>query len=207
MSARALAVLWRRYRRMVRAGPRTELDLDGTAAEQVRRGVLDRPVLRPRRVNRAKLVILADASPSMSAWGPFLDELATSVVISRMQSIRLLYFANVPRRSVFASSALTAATPVQKVLDSCGGGGLMVISDAGAARGYLNRARVTATQKFLAAANRRTRAIVWINPTPESRWGGTTAEAIAVGAGATFLPLDHSSMIRCVDILRGAKGR
>jgi hypothetical protein len=44
---RDLAVLWRRYRRGTRGGPRTELDIDATVAERCRRGLLLRPACRP----------------------------------------------------------------------------------------------------------------------------------------------------------------
>jgi uncharacterized protein with von Willebrand factor type A (vWA) domain len=207
MSARALAVLWRRYRRMVRTGARTELDVEATTGEWIRRGLIDRPILRPRRANTAKLLILADASPSMSAWDPFLETLGTSIALSRLQSARLLFFVNVPRQSLFESPALTGGVSAKKAYERHAGAGLLVISDAGAARGFLNRPRATQTRKFLDEANRLMRAVVWINPMPSSRWQGTTAEAIATESRTAFLPLDYSSMIRAVDILRGAKSR
>jgi uncharacterized protein with von Willebrand factor type A (vWA) domain len=143
----------------------------------------------------------------MSAWGPFLDALTASIALSRLTSARLLFFANVPRRSLFTSPALADGTPAQAIYQKYAGAGLLVISDAGAARGFLNRSRVEQTQRFLADANKRTRAIVWMNPMPKDRWAGTTAQAITAGAGATFLPLDYASLLRGVDILRGAKGR
>lgn len=207
ISARALAVLWRRYRRMVRSGPRTELDLEATTAERIRSGVLDRPVMRRQLANSARLLILADASPSMEAWRPFLDELIMSMTLSKLTSVRLLFFANVPRRSLFTTPALTDAIPAGITYERFAGAGLLVISDAGAARGFLNRSRVTQTRRFLAEANQRTRAIVWINPMPQSRWTGTSAQAVAAWPRAVFLPLDHSSLMRAVDILRGAKAR
>jgi uncharacterized protein with von Willebrand factor type A (vWA) domain len=70
ISPRDMAVLWRRYRRSTRHGPRTEMDLAATLRERCRRGLLCRPVCRPRRSNSARLLILADASPSMDPWRP-----------------------------------------------------------------------------------------------------------------------------------------
>jgi uncharacterized protein len=205
MSPRALAVLWRRYRRMVRTGPRTELDLDATIAEQSRRGIVHVPVMRPARVNTAKLLILADASASMTAWRPFLDALAASVALSRLQAVRLLYFANVPRRVLFESPGLTGGVAAQKVHEQFAGGALLVVSDGGAARGFLNRSRVEHTRRFLAAANHKMRSVVWVNPMPAARWRGTTADAVVNGSRTVFLPLNQVAMIRAVDILRGAR--
>lgn len=205
MSPRALAVLWRRYRRMARTGPRTELDVEATIAEQARRGIVHMPVLRPGRTNTARLLILADASPSMSAWRPFLDTLAASVTLSGLQAVRLLYFANVPRRSLFETPGFAGAVAARKVYEQFAGSALLMVSDCGAARGFLNRSRVAHTRTFLAAANRQMRSVVWINPLPVTRWGGTTTEAVASGGTTVFLPLDHVAMIRAVDILRGAR--
>jgi uncharacterized protein with von Willebrand factor type A (vWA) domain len=205
IAARALAVLWRRYRRMSRAGARTELDVEATIAEWTRRGVIDRPALRARRVNRARLLILADASPSMAPWRPFLDAVAQSVRLSRLQSAEMFYFANVPRRSLFATADLGGATPADKVYSRFAGASLLVFSDAGAARGFLTRMRVAQTHTFLADANRRMQSVVWVNPMPRDRWDKTTAAALAASSGVTFLPLDQTSMIRAVDVLRGIK--
>ena len=205
LPARALAVLWRRYRRMVRSGPRTELDLDATIAERVRRGIIDRPVLRPRRVNNARLLILADASPSMAPWRPFLDALAQSLHLSRVHGAQLWYFVNVPRRSLFATPALTGGRAAKDVFRRYAGAAMLVVGDGGAARGFLNRTRVAQTTSFLADANRRMRSVVWVNPMPTTRWEDTSAAALAAAGGATFLPLDFTSMIRAVDVLRGVK--
>ena len=45
VSQRALIVIWRRFRLARRAGPRVEIDIDATIAEQSRRGLLMEPVL------------------------------------------------------------------------------------------------------------------------------------------------------------------
>jgi uncharacterized protein len=56
---------------------------------------------------------------------------------------------------------------------------VLIFSDAGAARGGANPERIEATQKFLAALRHQVRYIAWLNPMPEVRWDGTSAEAIA----------------------------
>jgi uncharacterized protein with von Willebrand factor type A (vWA) domain len=206
VSSRALAVLWRRYRRMIRRGPLTELDVTATVEARCLQGTITRPVFRAGRVNRAKLLILADVSPSMAPWRPFLDAVARSLALSRLQEARIFYFANVPGRSFFRSPALTGALPSGKVFEAFEGAGLLIIGDAGAVRGYLHRQRVTRTATFLESIRRHVRAVVWVNPMPRSRWKGTSAEAIASCRSATFLPLAVPCLIHAVDILRGVKG-
>jgi uncharacterized protein with von Willebrand factor type A (vWA) domain len=205
LSARTLAVLWRRYRRMTRSGVRTELDLDATIREWTTRGAIDRPVLRARRVNRARLLILVDASPSMAPWRAFLSVLEQSVKLSRLQGAEVWYFANVPRRSLFWSADLAGAVPADRVYRRFTAAGLLVISDAGAARGFFNQGRVTQTLAFLADANRLTRSVVWVNPMPRDRWERSTAGALSARSAVSFLPLDQPSMIRAIDVLRGIK--
>ena len=215
ISARNLAVLWRRFRRSTRsgagAGQRSEIDLPATIRERCRRGLLARPVCRPPRSNCARLMVLADASTSMDPWRPFLATLAASLPLGRLASAELRYFANLPRRKLFADVELTQAEPLDDLLRRNAGAALLIVSDAGSARGYLNHRRARQTIDFLAAAARRFAAIVWLNPMPAARWRATTAERIADAPAADgrprlpMLPLDAASLLRAVDILRGQR--
>ena len=190
MSPRVLAVLWRRYRRMVRSGPRTELDLEATIAERVRRGIIDRPMLRPRRANSARLLILADVSPSMSAWGPFLDALATSLVLSRLQSARLLYFVNVPRQSLFTSPARTEATPRRRSSNGTPARGCSS-SATPAPREDSSTGAGRADAAFLAEAHKRMRRDRLDEPHAATRAGqGRRPRRSRLDAGTAFLPLN-----------------
>jgi hypothetical protein len=204
VSLRDLAVLWRRYRRSTRSGPRTELDLGATVGERCRRGLLLKPVCRPRRRNSARLLILADASPSMDPWRPFLATLADSLHFGRLR-YDVFYFANQPRKQLFASPDLRAPQDRDDVLRRHAGAGLLILSDAGSARGYLNRRRAAQTVDFLAGAITCCPAAVWINPMPRPRWAGTTAARIAADTRVPMLPLDAPHLLRAVDILRGNK--
>ena len=205
LGLRELAVLWRRYRRSTRQGPRRELDLAATIGERCRRGLLPRPVYRPRRGNSARLLVLADASPSMDPWRPLLATLAESLRFGRLASAELRYFSNLPRRQLFADAEHCHPQPLDEVLRRHAGGGLLVVSDAGSARGYLNRRRALQTATFLEAARRFFPAIAWLNPMPRERWAGTTAALVAAGPDAVMLPLDAPHLLRAVDILRGNK--
>ena len=205
VSPREMAMLWRRYRRSTRRGPRTELDLAATLRERCRRGLLCRPVCRPRRSNSARLLILADASPSMDPWRPFLATLATSLPLGRLGSAALHYFGNLPRKQLFAGPGLTEPEALDTVLRRHAGAALLVVSDGGCARGFLNRRRAVQTAAFLAEAATLFPAMVWLNPMPKSRWPGTTAALIVQGQQVPMLPLDAPNLLRAIDILRGNK--
>ncbi|WP_374499096.1 hypothetical protein, partial [Zoogloea sp.] len=202
---RDLTVLWRRYRRGTRGGPRTELDIDATVEERCRRGLLLRPACRPRRSNAARLLILADTSPSMDPWRPFLASLAESLPFGRLARAETGYFSNLPRRQLYARPDLRDPQPLGDVLRRFNGAGLLIVSDAGSARGYLNRRRATQTADLLDELLTHCPAIVWLNPMPRARWAGTTAEHIAANTRMPMLPLDATHLLRAIDILRGNK--
>lgn len=204
ISPRDMAVLWRRYRRSTRHGPRTEMDLAATLRERCRRGLLCHPVCRPRRSNSARLLILADASPSMDPWRPFLATLAASLPLGRLARAELRYFNNQPRRQLYATPDLDEPEDRDTVLRRHAGAALLVVSDAGSARGALNRRRALQTADFLDDARRLFPSTVWLNPMPARRWAGTTAGLIAAGP-VPMLPVDAPHLLRAIDILRGTK--
>jgi uncharacterized protein with von Willebrand factor type A (vWA) domain len=205
ISERALVVLWRRFRSVMRSGPKTELNIEATIAERCRVGILVRAILRAPRVNRARLLVLADASPSMAPWWPFLETVLQSLALSRLEKAEMYYFNNLPGVSLFRRPNLTGAQRTDTILNSASNAGLLIISDGGAATGRSNPQRIRRTVEFLDRAVLVSRSLVWINPLPKRRWEGTTAGALALRGGITFLPLDVPSLIRAVDILRGAK--
>ena len=204
-SSRELAVLWRRFRRSSRRGPRSELDLAATIRERCQRGLLQQPVCRPRRRNSARLLVLADASASMDPWRPFLTTLAESLPFARLASAELRYFSNLPRKQLFATAELENPESRAEILRRHAGAGLLVVSDAGCARGYLNRRRAVQTATFLAEAAPLFPGAVWLNPMPRSRWPGTTAALVAAASAVPMLPLDAANLLRAIDILRGNK--
>ncbi len=205
ISPREMAVLWRRYRRSTRHGPRTELDIAASIHERSRRSVLAQPVCRPRRSNSARLLVLADVSPSMDPWRPFIATLGDSLRFGRLASAELRYFGNLPRKQLYATPDLADGEASDEVLRRHAGAGLLVVSDAGSARGFLNRRRGVQTADFLAEASRYFPAMVWLNPMPRSRWSGTTAALVEAARNITMLPLDASQLQRGIDILRGNK--
>jgi uncharacterized protein with von Willebrand factor type A (vWA) domain len=160
--------------------------------------------MRASRNNRARLVILLDVSPSMAPWQPFLDAVSRSLTHSRLYQPGLFHFRNLPRR-VYRPAAPSGGLLLGDLFPEYRGASMLIVSDAGAARGFLNHRRVRDTQDYLRDAQRRARAVVWVNPMPRQRWAGTTAERLGRSGTATFLPLDITNLIRAVDILRGAR--
>jgi uncharacterized protein with von Willebrand factor type A (vWA) domain len=205
ISRRRLAVVWRRFRKMSPSGARIELDVGACISEQCRVGALQAPILRPDRINLAKLAVLADLSPSMSPWRPFIQAVSDSLAMSGLRAPRLRYFENDPLDNLFGDPLLQHAEVTIDFLRQCQGSALLVVSDAGAARGFFNPARLKRSRRFLEDARQFCSAIVWIVPMPRARWANTTAGGLARSLSATFLPLSEDMLVRAVDILRGTR--
>ena len=97
LTYREVAQAWRRLRRPVRKGPPTELDIEGTIVERSRRGVATPVVLRPRRRNMVRLLLLVDRLGSMAPFHQYCDEVVSQVLHSgRLDEVQVRYFHDVP---------------------------------------------------------------------------------------------------------------
>jgi hypothetical protein len=195
---------WRYLRRMVREGPKTEVNVDETARQIGRQGLLLEPVLEARRANRTELVLLIDRKGSMV---PF-HILASRLVVTAQKGGKLgrtgvFYFHDCPGQYLFSDPALVNGRTMQAALAKfqCDRTVLLVFSDAGAARGGLDYARIEATHLFINQVSQAVRRLAWINPMPESRWAGTSAAEIT--RLVPMFEFTRRGMDAAIDILRG----
>jgi hypothetical protein len=97
LTYREVAQTWRRLRRPVRVGPPTELDVEATIARRCQQGIAASVVLRPRRRNVARLLLLVDRQGSMTAFHRFCEEVCTAIQqAGRLEETVIYYFHNVP---------------------------------------------------------------------------------------------------------------
>lgn len=202
---RSLVIIWRRYRAAMRAGPKVDLDVAATVAEQCRRGYLAEPVLVPARRNQARLVLLIDVSPSMQPWEEFSQTLVESLKQGRLGRDAVYYFHNSPHARLYGSATLSDPFTLEEALQRHESSTLMLVGDAGAARGARNAARAEETAAFWKAVRERWHPAVWMNPMPRARWAGTTAEAVSRLPGLTMLELSEERLVTAVDVLRGLR--
>jgi uncharacterized protein with von Willebrand factor type A (vWA) domain len=198
---RSLIIALRRFRVAQRSGPRVELDIDATVAEQCRRGTLLAPVLLPTRRNLASLVILVDASPSMVTWRHMNALLHEALGNSHLSNTGLYFFDNVPGDELYEMETLSRAIPTARVCENHPNAAVLIVGDAGAARGRFSRERPPHVRSFLRATRKAWHLVAALNPMPRARWQGTTAAQIA-----KLLPmfqLNEDGLIRAVDYLRG----
>ena len=194
---------WRYLRRPVPDGPQDVLDIEVTVDRAARQGFFLAPVYRRRESNQAHLVLLVDQAGSMVPFHRFTRDLVESACWeSTLQQVDVFYFHNVLTASIYHDSHLTELVPLDQVLEQCTSDtSVVLVSDAGAARGYRRLDRVRTTTEFLARLKQRTALLAWLNPMPRERWPSTSAQIIA--HLVPMFPMDPDGLSDAIDVVRG----
>lgn len=205
VTRRTLAYLWRYLRRPVADGPLDVLDLDATIEQVTRQGFFLAPVYRRREVNQAHLILLIDQDGSMTPFHRFtrdLVETAREGSWLQADNVEVYYFHNVPAAYVYQDPYLTNRVLLDHALAHCDSEtSVLIVSDAGAARGYRRRDRIQATTEWLMQIQQRTSLISWLNPMPRERWESTSAAVIS--HLVRMEPLSKDGMGNAIDVVRG----
>ncbi len=203
VTKRQMKQSWRYLRRLVREGVPTELDVEATVAKTVRQGILLEPVLIPPRVNRTDLVLLIDREGSMVPFHALSRQLLeTATRGGRLRQTRVFYFHDYVDEYVYRHPALIDAQHLEKMLADAGErAAILIISDAGAARGSFDKIFVERTQVWIERLQQSAKYLAWLNPMPSDSWQHTTAAEIA-----RILPMfamSRTGMNAAISVLRG----
>jgi uncharacterized protein len=204
ITRRQMKQSWRYLRRPVREGPPVELDIETTVNEIGRLGMLLEPAFVPRRINQAELLLLIDQGGSMVPFHSLSRRLAeTALRGGRLGKTNIYYFHNCPVEYLYHDPAHQEAKLIEDILDGLhySRGGVLIFSDAGAARGSFSLERVEMTKAFLDRLKQKNRYLVWLNPMPRSRWPGTTA-----GELMYLIPMfdvSRQGLDNAISVLRG----
>ncbi len=237
ISYRQVAQAWRRLRRTVCTGPKTELDTQATIALRCAQGVATPMVLRARPRNAVRLLLLVDRRGSMTPFHHFIDNAVHQAISQsgRFEYNNVYYFHDVPagKRSadnnallqalsgqlypplekfagkvqalnggyVYAKPSLRETVALPDILKPHTGGATVIISDAGAARGNYDTARLLDTLAFLKTLSACTPHVVWLNPLPPEAWRDNSAAQIA--RCVPMFPVDREGLHQAVNVLRG----
>lgn len=176
VTRRQMKQSWRYLRRPVREGVPIELDVEATVAKMGREGILLAPVLMPQRSNRTDLVLLIDQEGSMVPFHALSRQLVeTAQRGGRLRQTRVFYFHDYPDEYLYRHPALLNAQPISEVLEEIGErAAVLIVSDAGAARGNFDQERVDRTQAFIERLKQSVRYYAWLNPMPNECWRHTT---------------------------------
>jgi uncharacterized protein len=205
ISRRSMIYNWRYLRRPIANGPLDVLDINATIKQATRQGFYLNSVYRRREQNNAHLLLLLDQNGSMTPFHRFTRDLVeTALYESSLQAekVNVFYFHNVPAASVYKDLYLTEPIALHTVLTTCDNEtSVLIVSDAGAARGYRELKRIRATTSFLFQLKQHTSLIAWLNPVPEERWLGSSAEIIA--HLVPMYQMDNDGLSNAIDIVRG----
>ncbi|GET39953.1 hypothetical protein [Microseira wollei] len=203
VTPRQIKQSWRFLRRRVREGSLAELDVEGTVEKICQQGVLLEPVMMPSYKNRAELVLLVDQGGSMVPFHHLSRQLIDKAQQGgNLTQIGVYYFYNYPEKYLYTDPNRLKYQLVTSILESIDSRtGVLIVSDAGAARGNLNEVRVEYTVKFLKQLEQSVRYYAWLNPMPNDSWQDTTAGEIA-----RFVPMFEMSregLNAAINTLRG----
>lgn len=203
VTKRQMKQCWRYLRRPVRQGVPTELDVEATVAKIGREGILLEPVLMPPRTNRTDLVLLIDQEGSMVPFHDLSRQLVeTAQRGGRLRTTNVFYFHDYPDEYLYRHPAMLDAKTVSDIFEEIGErAAVLIVSDAGAARGNFDRERVDNTKAWIEQLQQSVRYFAWLNPMPSECWQQTTAGEIA-----RFVPMFEMSsqgMNAAISVLRG----
>lgn len=203
VTKRQMKQSWRYLRRLVREGVPTELDVEATVAKTVRQGILLEPVLMPPRVNRTDLVLLIDREGSMVPFHDLSRQLLeTATRGGRLRQTRVFYFHDYVDEYIYRHPALIDAQHLGEMLAETGErAAVLIIGDAGAARGSFDKIRVERSQVWIEQLQQSAKYVAWLNPMPRDSWQHTTAGEIA-----QMLPMfamSRTGMNAAISVLRG----
>lgn len=153
-----------------------QLDLVATIDSVAKNGYLEEVVLKGGTITHNKISLFIDQGGSMVAFQYLAELLAVTIQnnnASKKNSV--FYFRNTPISRLYFSKALSKSISLAQFRKQSNET-ILILSDAGAARGFYDARRIEATKKFLKAINRF--PVTWLNPMPKNRWAGTSAEYI-----------------------------
>lgn len=187
VSRRQVQQIWRFLPDTTRVPGSENVDLEKTVGAMAQAGYLARLYYRPHRQTINRVILLTDHQGSMAAFDPLTNMLAETLqkafgeFTPSGRNVIRYYFHNVPQDYVYENPFHTRYRHLDDLIarhrnQRCV---VVVISDAGAARGGNSNHRVKATLRALAKLKRISAKIAWINPMPRERWPETSAERIA----------------------------
>jgi len=202
VSRRSMSHSWRYLRQPVKDGPCNRIDLSATIERVARLGYFDRPAMQRAASDHSHLVLLIDQGGSMVPFHRFTRDLVRTAGEGHLGRLDVGYFQNVPPKEVYLDPHRTRSIPIDRLLEFCGpDSSILVVSDAGAARGHREIRRFKDTVLAIARLKRFTSQFAWLNPVPSPRWHGTTAQLIALKID--MFPMDDDGLSNAIDVLRG----
>jgi uncharacterized protein len=208
LSRRSMAYGWRYLRRFVATGVADVVDVSATVEQVARCGFFLAPVYRRRLVNQARVLLLVDQGGAMTPFHRFTRELVETALAAGVfpeGQVQVGYFHNMPTEYVYRDAHLTLPRAAAELLAECDREtSVLIVSDAGAARGFRRMERIRKTTEFLVKLKQYSSLISWLNPMPRDRWQGSSAELVAYLVQMEQMDID--GLGNAIDGVRGLSG-
>lgn len=202
MECRDMALIWGQLRNFKIPAKTEELDVEATIKEISRTGFFLGAKLKTHFQYQIKLILLLDREKSMIPFSLLIDALEKSFGYSSVgNEIKKFYFQGAPGNYLYEDPHLTKPVLKEHILEPDKRKLILIVSDAGAARGYYDEHKVRKTREFICFLSDNNFLYAWLNPIPSYRWKRTTAEGIS-----HFVPMfsiDREGLSNAVKIFKG----
>jgi uncharacterized protein with von Willebrand factor type A (vWA) domain len=194
---------WQMLRRPVRDLRLQELDLVATIERIGQEGFFSEVVSRPVLHKKSELLLLVDDSNVMLPFAPVMQPLIQMVLDRRVSPAQIYRFSQCPTDYLYEWQRPLQGVPLTKVLGRLNRSRTvaMIVSEAGAAMPY-SQERVQRTGTFLKRLVPCVREVLWLNPLPQSRWAGTTAEPIQLALSGRMVPFEAKPLTQVAQLQR-----
>lgn len=192
VSREAVKRTWQMLRQPLPDPRSQELDLAATVERIGREGFFSDVVSRPVLQKKSELLLLVDDSQAMLPFAPVMQPLIQMVLDRRISPAQIYRFNQCPTDYLYEWKRPLRGVPLVKVLGQLNQlrTVVMIVSEAGAASALYDQSRVRRTRRFLERLLPCVREVMWLNPLPQRRWEGTTAEPIRLALSGRMLPFE-----------------
>ncbi|BAZ16808.1 hypothetical protein NIES4071_86860 [Calothrix sp. NIES-4071] len=200
ISRRYMVYTWRYLRRPVANGAEDLLDIPATVEQVANQGFFLKPVYRRRETNLAHLLLLIDQEGSMTPFHRFTRDLVeTAKYESDITQVDVGYFHNIPAEKLYQDPYLTEPVDFANLLSQCDSETrVLIVSDAGAARGYRRMQRVREITDVIFDIKQHTNLIAWLNPMPQERWSNTSAQILSYIV--PMFPMNQEGLSQAINV-------
>ncbi len=176
--SRKLQQNWKYLHNKSRKVKTEALDISSCIKKLVQDGGLDKLEYQFLSISDQRVLVLIDSSHSMVAFEQLAEQLVDSLHESLgEEAISVLYFNNVPQAEyLYHQDGYRVNAPwLSKRRPDL----ILIISDAGAAKGNQHKERIEASRKSLSEMQASGVTVLWLNPMPQARWLSSSALALA----------------------------
>lgn len=177
VSPRFIEQTIRSLRYKVKGTGKPTIDIEATVKDTASKGYFDNWLLREEEDFVTRWTLLFDRGGSMIAFHGLQDALADAAFKGTIKNDGdLFFFRNIAREFLYTNIQRTRSVAFEDLVNGPLRN-ILIVSDAGAARGSFNEDRIQHTYTMI--YNLRKHHVAWLNPLPKERWKSSSASIIS----------------------------